>query len=293
MKATDIAAFLNKTLFGENVEIERTATLNKISSYSIIFIKKYSEVIRNTINNTQRPFLAIVLPEYHNKISCSYIISSNPRLDFIKIVTAFLTEKPKAVISSNAYVSPKAIIGKDVVINDGCYIDGDVILGDGCILYPNVTIHGKTSIGNNCTIKSGAVIGQYGFGFERDEKGTPIAFPHTGSVRIGNNVSIGANSCIDKATIDETIIEDNVKIDNLVHIAHNCRVGQSSMIASSVILCGGVKVGDRCWISPHSTILQHLTIGANSTIGMGAVVIRNVKESTTVFGNPATDIEMM
>ena len=140
--------------------------------------------------------------------------------------------------------------------------------------------------------KPGVVIGGPGFGFEYDENNIPIHFPHTGEVIIGDNVYIGANSTVDRATIDATIIEDDVKIDNLVHVAHNCIIRRNTLLTAGTILSGGVIIGEKSWLSPNSTVHQKVKIGNNCTIGMGAVVLRKVKDETTVFGNPAYKVEM-
>ena len=287
MRAMEIADFLHAELHGGDVEVEKTSTLDGIEAHTVIFAKKYSEALADKINAAPRDVLAIVVPEYDGKIGCSYVISNNPRLSFIRVVTEYFTDRPAAVISPSAHVSPDVKIGDSVSIGAGCVIDGEVEIGDGTILYPNVTITGKVKIGRRCVIKSGAVIGQSGFGYERDEDGVPVAFPHTGGVRIGDNVSIGANTCIDRATIGETVVEDNVKIDNLVLVGHNSMIGSNTMIAGATVLCGGSCVGKNTWLSPQSSVLQHITLGAGVTVGMGAVVMKNIKDYDIVYGNPA------
>ena len=288
MRAMEIADFLHAELHGGDVEVEKTSTLDGIEAHTVIFAKKYSDSMAEKINLGPSDVLAIVVPEYEGKIRCSYVISNNPRLSFIRVVTEFFTDRPAAIISPSAHVSPDVKIGESVSIGAGCVIEGEVEIGNGTILYPNVTITGKVKIGRRCVIKSGAVIGQSGFGYERDEEGVPVAFPHTGGVRIGDNVSIGANTCIDRATIGETVVENNVKIDNLTQIAHNCHIGESCIITGGVQLCGGTVLGKQCWIAPNSSVIQHSIIGDYSTIGMGAVVVRNkVNNKSVLFGNPA------
>lgn len=150
---------------------------------------------------------------------------------------------------------------------------------------------GNVIIGEECNIKSGVVIGQAGFGFEKDENGIPIHFPHLGRIVIGNNVYIGANTVIDRATLTSTIIGDHVKIDNLVHIAHNVIIGDYSYIIAGTILGGGVHIGKNCWIAPNVSIKQQLSIGDNALVGLGAVVLKNVDDNMIVVGNPAKILE--
>lgn len=143
------------------------------------------------------------------------------------------------------------------------------------------------TIGNNCQICSTSKLGNEGFGFEPDENGDLIPFPHFGNCIIGNNVRIGSYSCVDRGNMHDTIIGDNVKIDNLVHIAHNVNIGKNTMIVAGVVVCGSVKIGESCFIGANSTIRQKLTIGNNVIVGMGSVVTKNIPDNEIWAGNPA------
>ena len=143
--------------------------------------------------------------------------------------------------------------------------------------------------GSGCVIKPGAIIGQAGFGFERDSDGTPIRFPHFGGVVMGINVEIGANTVISRGALGDTRIGDNTKIDDLVYIAHNCQIGSKVMIAGNATLCGGVKVADKVWIGAGAMVRQNIFIGEGAIIGMGAVVVKDVPPGATVMGSPAIE----
>lgn len=145
----------------------------------------------------------------------------------------------------------------------------------------------EITIGENCIICKNAVIGNDGFGFEPDENGDLIFFPHFGNVIIGDNVRVGSGSCIDRGNMYDTIIGDNVKIDNLVHIAHNVQIDKNTMVVAGVVVCGSVKIGKNCFIGANSTIKQHLTIGDNVLIGMGSVVTKDIPDGEVWAGNPA------
>lgn len=291
MTSSDIARFLGKQLVGNDIEITSFSSLNNLCVHSVVFAKKYKAEYADVLKQSN-DILAIVSEEYNGKLSIPYIVSSNPRLDFMKIVGAFFrVEEIRNGIHNTAVVEDGAVIGKNVTIGAHCYIGSQVVIGDDTIILPNTSIYSKVKIGFGCYIKPGAVIGGPGFGFEYDENGIPIHFPHTGEVIIGNNVHIGANTSIDRATIDATIIEDNVKIDDLVHIAHNCHVGENTLITGGAMLGGGVKIGKNSWISPNSTILQQVKIGKEVKVGIGSVVLRNIKDETVVFGVPARKSE--
>jgi UDP-3-O-[3-hydroxymyristoyl] glucosamine N-acyltransferase len=145
----------------------------------------------------------------------------------------------------------------------------------------------KVIIGENTKVCDTAKIGNDGFGFEPDEKGELVFFPHFGDVIVGDNVVIGSHVCIDRGNLHNTVIEDGVKIDNLVHIAHNAHIGKNTLIVAGSVICGSVKIGRNCFIGANSTIKQHLKIGDNSVVGMGSVVTKNIPSGEVWAGNPA------
>ena len=291
LDSKDIAKFLGLELQGANLNIIGYSSLNKISHQTIVFVKKLnSENIE--LLNQYKDILAII-PEHKDVfIICSYICSANPRLDFIRVINKYFANTDIPVkIHPSAVIEEGAFIGKDVTIGANCYIGKNVVIGDNTIIFPNVVIYSNVEIGTNCQIKPGVVIGGSGFGYERDENGIPLHFPHSGKVIIGNNVHIGSNTCIDRATIDSTVIGDNTKIDNLCQIAHNCHIGRNCIITGFCGFCGGTNIGDNCWVGPHSVVYQKLRIENDSKIGIGSVVLRNVKSNTTVLGYPATKLK--
>lgn len=290
MKSSEIASYLNRPFAGNDIEIKGFSSLSNLVDGTVVFAKKYTKECVEILNCAHN-ILAIVCVGYES-ITAPHIVSPNPRLDFLRVVGAFFAEKDiPSGIHPTANIEEGAIIGQNVSIGAHCYIGPKVKVGDNTTILPNCSIYGKVTIGCDCYIKPGVVIGGPGFGFENDENGVPVHFPHTGEVIIGNHVYIGANTTIDRATIDVTIIEDNVKIDNLVHIAHNCKIHTNSMIIAGAVLCGGDEIGEGSWIAPNSSIHQQVKIGNKCTVGIGSVVLKNVKEGRTVFGNPAMKVE--
>ncbi|HOR79006.1 MAG TPA: hypothetical protein PLG04_09505 [Anaerolineaceae bacterium] len=160
-------------------------------------------------------------------------------------------------------------------------------MGSNVRIHAGAAIRSFTEVGDNTIIRENAVIGSEGFGFERDTDGTPIRLPHLGGVQIGRDVEIGVFTAVCAGTIDPTVIEDDVKVDNLVHIAHNCVVEKGAMVIACAELSGSARVGQRSWVGPNASVIESRRIGEGATVGIGAVVIKDVEPGATVAGNPA------
>lgn len=158
----------------------------------------------------------------------------------------------------------------------------ETLIHPSAVIGHNTYIHPGTIIGENVIIGHNCTIGGDGFGYTGDD-----LIPHKGRVEIKDNVHIGSNVCIDRAVIGSTIIGENTKIDNLVHIAHGCKVGKSCKIIASSVLCGSVELGDKVWVAPKAVIKQKVKVGSGSIIGLGAVVISDVSPNSTMIGVPA------
>lgn len=214
------------------------------------------------------------------KSSC-LLIADRPRLIFAKALNAiqknigFLKSDEKPKIDSTAQISHLAFIAPGVVI------------GTNTVVLPFAYIGEGTVIGADCTIKSGAVIAQDGFGFERDDNNLPLRIVHLGDVIIGNNVEVGSLTTICRGTLGNTVIEDHAKIDDHVHIAHNVHVGSAAMVIACAEVSGGVNIGAGAWIGPNASIIQKIKIGENSLVGIAANVTKDVPENVVVAGNPA------
>ncbi|MFL1780928.1 UDP-3-O-(3-hydroxymyristoyl)glucosamine N-acyltransferase [Candidatus Hepatincolaceae symbiont of Richtersius coronifer] len=196
-----------------------------------------------------------------------------------------------AVIGKNAHISAFAVIGKNVVIGEDCYIGEHVVINDNvkigslAIIHAQVTIK-YSKIGDNFICHEGSRIGQDGFGFAPN-KGGHIKIPQIGKVVIGNDVEIGANSCIDRGALNDTEIGDGTKLDNMVQIAHNVKIGKHCFIASGAALAGSVSLGDYVSIGGAAAIAPHLKIHSGSQIGPMSGVTRDVEVNQTVMGIPA------
>lgn len=217
----------------------------------------------------------------------SNIIVTNPRRFFQKVLTSFFLQKRKSGICSSSVVAKDCELGDDIFIGNNVVIEENCTIGNNVVILHNTTIFKGTIIGDNVTIGANTVIGGTGFGYEKNSNGEFELIPHIGNVLIGNNVDIGNNTSIDRAVLGSTVLSDNVKIDNLVHIAHGVIVGRNSVVIANAMVAGSVKIGENSWIAPSSSIINKKSIGSNSLVGLGAVVTKNVSNNTIVAGNPA------
>ena len=212
------------------------------------------------------------------------IISENPRKDFFELHNKlvkkdFYFTKRDNQISEKAYISEKANIGKYNII-----IEDNIIIEAGVTVYENVTIRRGT------TIKSGTILGADGFQYVRDREEI-IKVEPAGELEIAENVVIHNNSVIDKGIFGKTFIGENTKIYNLVHVAHDSKIGKNVFLTAGVIVCGRVKIGDNSYLGPNCTIKNGLFLDKNSKVSMGAVVTKNVNENEVVTGNFAISHE--
>jgi UDP-3-O-[3-hydroxymyristoyl] glucosamine N-acyltransferase len=222
------------------------------------------------------------------------IITEKPYIDFIKCcqVSIKLKQNNKIInksshIGQNAIIKEGATIGENCYIGDGVYIGENCCIGDNCTIEPNSTIT-FANIGKSCLIKTGARIGQNGFGFIPEANNFEI--PHYGHVLIGNNVLVGANTCIDRGVFDATTIEDNVKIDNLVAIAHNVQIGKNTLIAGCSAIAGSAKIGNYCMLGGRSAVAGHVQLGDFCIVYGNSAISKSFPAKSKLFGAwPAED----
>jgi UDP-3-O-[3-hydroxymyristoyl] glucosamine N-acyltransferase len=228
---------------------------------------------------------------------------------FASLLTLVEQSRPKKTgIHSTAVIESSAIIGKDVYIGANAYIGENCFVGDGCKIYPqvfigdnskvgknsiinpNVTIYHECVIGNNCIVHAGTVIGSDGFGFAPQSETEFMKIPQIGNVIIEDDVEIGANVAIDRATMGSTIIKKGVKIDNLVQIGHNVEIGENTVMAGQTGIAGSTKIGKNCMLAGQVGIAGHIKIADGTKIGAQAGILGDIKEENTIIlGSPAFD----
>jgi len=270
-------------------DITNIQTIENANENSIIWIKPNKENFEAIVRETKAKLIVCSRKEeITDKIASKkgFIMSDNPRLTFIRIGNQYFQSNPIYGIHPTAVISAEATIHKESYIGPFSYI-GKAKIRKGVIIYGNVHIYDNVVVGSNSIIHAGAVIGADGFGYSRNERNEFEKFPHFGGVRIAKNVEIGACTCIDRGTLGNTIIKEGAKIDNLVHIAHNVIIGKHTAVIANSMIGGSTIIDDYSWIAPSSSILNGLHIGHSVTIGMSAVVTKNVPDTETWAGMPA------
>tara|TARA_X000001036_G_C20643228_1_gene791992 strand:+ start:84 stop:1112 length:1029 start_codon:yes stop_codon:yes gene_type:complete len=304
----ELAEILNGTIEGDkSISIDNISKIENATTGDIAFLSnpKYLPWIYKT-----KASIVIVNQELEiiKNTNCSLIRVKDSYSAFNKLLNEFSNNKinhfgicEKALIKKSSRLGKMVSVGNFSVVGENCKIGNNVIimenvtigdnttLGDNCIIYAGVRLYSDSLIGNNCIIHSNSVIGSDGFGFAPNEKGKYIKTPQIGNVLIGDNVEIGSNTSIDRATLGSTIISNGVKIDNLVQIAHNVIIGENTVIAGQCGIAGSTKIGKNCQIGGQVGIIGHLTIGDNVRINGQAGVFSNIKENAVLKGTPAID----
>ena len=275
---------------GQDTAVDNFKSIDQADRGSIVWMATQPAGIHELLNDTAAAVIILPSPAPVQSEQIpenrSLIFVKDPRLAAINVLAEFFRQRPRwgkhpsAVIHAEANISPDTYIGPNTFV-------GKCTIGSGTILYGNNYIYDGVTIGKNVTVHAGTVIGTDGFGYQENNKKEWLKFEHVGGVRIGDGVEIGANTCIDRGTLGNTVIGDGTKIDNLVHIAHNVTIGRHCLIIAHAMIGGSCTIGDHSWIAPNAGILQKTTIGENATIGLGAVVLQAVPPGETWAGVPA------
>lgn len=308
MRICDVAAALEKNGIPYQVEKQQDTEIRGYSSLfnyqddTLTFIVPERSFADFECQFQNRRIALMIMGRQEKSYECfeNVIRVDNPRKAFFAVLDECFSQEldeeitgisaNPAVYRKHSFVSDKAVIGRNVKIGVGCVIEGNVVIGDDTEIHHNVVIRNKTKIGRRCMIHSGVVIGEYGFGYTRNERNEKTMLKHYGGVTIEDDVHIGDNSVIIRGAIDDTLIRKGVKINTMVHIAHNDVIGENTLITSPIHVCGSVTIGSNCHIA-GATIRNQCTVGDGSTVGLGAVVVKSVPPQTVVVGNPARKME--
>ena len=299
MKLRRLAERIGLSYDGADIEIEGIATLKNADEKALSFLDnpKYLQELSLT-----KAGAVLVAPEYADKVPEGTIalVDEEPYLKLALASALFAPDVMKEEgaeprIGEGCRIGPNVTFGKNVVVASnvtimpGCYVGDDVTIGEGTLLYPNVTLYHRTSIGKRCIIHAGTVIGSDGYGFAHTKTGEHVKLHQLGRVIIEDDVEIGANCTIDRGTLEETRIRKGVKIDNMVHVAHNCDIGAHSLITAQVGLSGSTKLGRNVVMGGQSGTAGHLEIGDFATIAARGGVTKSLPGKKTYAGFPAIE----
>jgi UDP-3-O-[3-hydroxymyristoyl] glucosamine N-acyltransferase len=309
--AATIAGFLNGEIVGDpDIKVNTIAKIEEGHSGALSFLAnpKYEHYIYNTMSS-----IVLVNKSFvpSAKIEATLIRVENSYEAFASLLRLVDQARPrKKGIHATAVIEPTAKIGTDVYIGPFVYIGENCIIGDGCSVYPQVYIGDNTQLGKNCTlnpgvkiyhgcllgegciIHAGSVIGSDGFGFAPQSDNEYMKIPQLGNVILEDNVEIGANVTIDRATMGSTIIHKGVKLDNLIQIGHNVEIGENSVMAAQTGISGSTKVGKNCMFGGQVGLAGHIKIANGTKIGAQGGILGSVKEENTVIiGSPAIELK--
>lgn len=305
--AKQIAAYLKGEVVGnENATVHTFAKIEEGVPGAISFLSnpKYTSYIydtRSSIVLVNRTF------EPEHEVKATLIKVDNAYESLAQLLTLYEASKPKKFgIDSLAFVASTAKIGQNVYIGAFAYIGENAVIGDNTQIYPHsfvgdnakvgndtliyssVNIYHDCRIGNNCILHSGCVIGADGFGFAPAKSGYD-KIPQIGIVEIEDNVEIGANTCVDRATMGHTVVHSGTKLDNLIQIAHNDEIGSNTVMAAQCGIAGSTKIGSWCMFGGQVGVAGHIHIGDKVYCGAQAGIGSNVKSEQTIIGSPAYD----
>ena len=293
----------------ENATVQTFAKIEEGMPGAISFLAnpKYASYIYETQSS-----IVLVNKDFEpeKEIKATLIKVNNAYECVAKLLTLYEMSKPKktgisplasvsptAKIGENVYIAPYAVIGENVVIGDHTQIHANAVIGDHakignkCIIYPNATVYHECRIGNNVILHAGSVIGADGFGHAPAADGYE-KIPQIGIVILEDNVEIGANTCVDRATMGATIIRKGVKLDNLIQVAHNVEIGSNTVMASQCGIAGSTKIGEWCMFGGQVGVAGHSKIGDRLNVGAQTGIPGNMKGNQTVMGSPAIDARL-
>ncbi|KWW42493.1 MAG: UDP-3-O-[3-hydroxymyristoyl] glucosamine N-acyltransferase [bacterium F083] len=273
----------------DGIYIDNLAEVERVNETTLDWIKP-SKPNKQEIAESSKARVLLVDSSVLPIEGKTLIVVKSPKVALAEIGNHFFVEKVAPGIHPTATIHPEAKIG------DNCHIGpytviGKTSIGENCIIDAHVRIYDDVVMGHDCVVKSGAVLGGAGFGYERDVDGDRFRFPQIGQLIMGDFVEVGSNTCIDRGALADTVIGDYTKINNLCHIAHNNKIGRNVMITGCVNISGSNVIDDNVWIAPNASVRGWVHIGEGATVGMAAVVVKDIPAHETWVGNPARKLE--
>jgi len=305
--ANQIAALIGGNIEGNgDIKVSKLAKIEEATAGSLTFLShpKYvpylktsgASVIIITEGITDEKSTATLIKVKDSRQAFTTLMEAYHKQQFAKTgIEEHTNISPKATLAKDVYIGSFTYIGEHTTIADGAriypnvYIAENCKIGKNCIIYPGVKVYRDSVIGDNCTLHSGVVIGSDGFGFVPNDENNYRKMPQVGNVVIENNVEIGSNTTIDRATMGSTVIHKGVKLDNLIQIGHNVEIGENTVIAAQSGVAGSTKIGRDCMIGGQVGIVGHLTIGDRVKIAAQSGIGSSVADDSVLQGSPALD----
>ena len=310
--AEQIAGILNGEVVGDaDITVRGLSKIEEGTEGTLSFLSnpKYEEYIYTTgasiciVNNSFTPSKSIpstlTMIKVEDAYSCfakllefyDQMRKKEPKIELPSFIAESATIGSDLYLGAFGYIGENSIIGNNVVIYPNVYIGENVKIGDNCILHPGSTVYVDCVIGNNCTIHAGTIIGADGFGFAPNENGEFQKIPQIGNVIIEDDVEIGSNCTIDRATMGSTVIKKGVKLDNLVQIAHNVEIGQNTVMAAQVGIAGSTKIGNNVMIGGQAGIGGHIHVADGTKIVAQSGIPNTIRKADTLMGSPGIPLE--
>lgn len=276
--------------------IFNASTINNPKNNTIIFLKKNLPELLEKLRNIKESILIILegMDAEYLKEKNIVIYSKNPRLDYAILLTKILSlnkKETKLHFKNGYYYGENCEFAENIIIEPFVKIGNNVKIGENTIIKAGTIIEDNVKIGKNCYIRENSVIGGEDFGIETDSNGSTIRIPHLGGVIIGNNVEIGTGSTVCSGTIEETIVEDYVKVDYSVNVGHNTKIGRGTIICAGALIGGSSVLGSNVIVGMNASIKSKMLIGNNAIIGMGAIVCTYVNDEETFTNEMADKLE--
>lgn len=289
LTASLVAQALTAPLLGDDRPVTGLAPVSTAGDGDLTFVMdpvKYAAALEAALSAgaiVLAPASATVAEESRGVL----IAVDSPRAAFAISVDRFFARKPEPGVAATARVDPTATVHPTASVGEYTVIRAGAVIGEGAEIRDHVVIGYDAVVGDHCLVKSHAVVGEEGFGMERDAGGDYLRLPHVGSVVLADHVEVGNFVTVCAGTIAPTRIGDHTKIDDHAHIAHNCQIGRNVIITAAATLSGSVTVEDDTWIGPNASVIQGVTLGRDSILGIGAVAVRSVPVNEVRTGNPA------